>query len=42
MLREIEWEVQNGPITMNGVMAVTIFFFRKFYFILRTSHIELI
>ena len=42
MLRQIEWEVQNGPITMNDVFLVTILFSWKFYFILRTSYIELI
>ena len=26
MLRQIEWEVQNGPITKNGVLPVTKYF----------------
>ena len=26
MLRQIEWRVQNGPITKNGVLSVTLFF----------------
>ena len=42
MLRQIEWGVQNGPITKNGVLPVATFFFRKFCFSLRTSHKELI
>ena len=29
MLRQIEWWVQNGPITKNGVLPVTTLFFRK-------------
>ena len=27
MLRQIKWWVQNGPITKNGVLPVTTFFF---------------
>ena len=27
MLRQIEWEVQNGPITKNGVLSVTTLLF---------------
>ena len=42
MLRQIEWGVQNGPITKNGVLPVTILFFRKFCFSLRTTNKELI
>ena len=42
MLRQIEWGVQNWPITKNGVLLVTTFFFRKFCFSLWTSYIELI
>ena len=42
MLRQIEWGVQNRPITKNGVLPVTSSFFRKFCFSLRTSHKELI
>ena len=42
MLRQLEWWLQNGPITKNGVLPVTTFFFWKFCFSLRTSHKELI
>ena len=42
MLRQIEWGLQNGPVTMNGVLSVTTFFCRKFYFSLRTPCKELI
>ena len=27
MLRQIEWRVQNGPMSKNGVLPVTTFFF---------------
>ena len=37
MLKQIEWGVQNGPITKNGVLPVTTLSFRKFRFSLRTS-----
>ena len=30
MLRQIEWGGQNGPITKNGVLPVTILFFWNF------------
>ena len=31
MLRQIEWRLQNGPITKGGVLPVTtLFFFWKF------------
>ena len=30
MLRQIEWWVQNGPITENGVLTVTALFFENF------------
>ena len=40
MLRQIEWWVQNGPITKNGVLPVTTFW--KFCFSLRTSYKEFI
>ena len=36
MLRQIEWGVQNRPIIKNGVLSVTILFFRKFCLSLRT------
>ena len=42
MLRQIEWGLQNGPVTMNGVLSVTTLFCRKFYFSLRTPCKELI
>ena len=42
MLRQIEWWLQNGPITKNGVLPVTTSFFWKFCFSLRTSYKELI
>ena len=41
-LRQIEWGVGNGPITKNGVLPVTTFFFRKFCFSLITLHKEVI
>ena len=41
-LRKIEWEVQKGSNTKNGVLAVTTSFFRKFCFRLKTSYKELI
>ena len=43
MVRQIEWWVQNGPITKNGVYPVTtLFIFWKFYFSIKTSWKELI
>ena len=30
MLRQIEWQLQNGPITKSGVLPVTTLFFGKF------------
>ena len=42
MLRQIEWWLQNGPITKNGVLPVTTSFFKKLCFSLRTSYKELI
>ena len=42
MLKQIEWGVQNGPVTKNGVLPVTALFFQKFCFSLRTSCKELI
>ena len=42
ILRQKGWEVQNGPITKNGVFPVTTLFFWKFCFIVRTSSKELI
>ena len=35
MLRQIEWWVQNGPITNNRVLPVTTLFFTKFCFSLK-------
>ena len=40
--REIEWSVQNGPITKNGVLPVTTLFFQDFCLNLRISYKELI
>ena len=37
-----EWWVQNGPITKNGFLSVTILFSWKFCFTSRTSYKELI
>ena len=42
ILKQIEWWVQNGPITKNEVLPVTTLFFWKFCFIIRTSFKELI
>ena len=42
MLRQIEWGVQNGPITKNEVLPVTTFPFRKSCFSLGASYLELI
>ena len=42
MLRQIEWWVQNGPITKNGVFPVAILFFWKFCFSLGARSKELI
>ena len=41
-LRQIEWWVQNGPITKNEILPVTTLFFWKFCFSLRTSYKRLI
>ena len=30
ILRQIEWRLQNGPITKSGVLPVTTLFFGKF------------
>ena len=32
MLRQIEWQVQNGPITKNGVFASNYLIFSKILF----------
>ena len=42
MLRQIEWWVQNGPITKNGVLPVTTLFFWKFCFSLIICYKEFI
>ena len=42
MLRPTVWWIQNGSITRNGVLPVTILFFWIFCFSLRTSYKELI
>ena len=39
-IKKIEWRVQNGAITRNGVFSVTTLFFWKFCFSLRTSYKE--
>ena len=36
MLRQIEWGVQNGPITKKAVLSVSTLFFGKFWFSIRT------
>ena len=36
--RQVEWGVQNGPITKNGVLTLTIWFFWKFNFGIKTSY----
>ena len=35
LLRQIEWQIQNGPISKNGVLPVTTLFFWRFCFSLR-------
>ena len=42
MLRQIEWRIQNWPITKSGVLPVTALFFWKIFFSFRTSWKELI
>ena len=42
MLRQIEWLLQNGPITKSGVLPVTTSFFWKIFSSCRTSWKELI
>ena len=42
MLRQLEWKLQNGPITENEVLPVTTLFFLKFCFSLKTSYEQLI
>ena len=42
MLRQIEWWVQNEPITKNGVLPVITLLFWSFYFSFWTSCKELI
>ena len=37
MLRQIEWQLQNGPITKSGVLPVTTLFFWKNFSSFRTS-----
>ena len=32
-VKTIEWEVQNGPITKNGILPVTTFFFQEFVWV---------
>ena len=40
--KQIEWRVQNEPVTKNRVLPVTTLFFWQFCFSLRTSYSELI
>ena len=42
MLRQLEWGVQNGPITKEGILPVTTLFSQKFCFSLRTLYKQLI
>ena len=42
MLRQIEWGVQNGPITKNTIFPVSTLFFWKFSFSIRTCYKKLI
>ena len=39
MFRQIEWRLQNGPITKNGVLHVTTLFFGKFAPVLESLNI---
>ena len=41
MLSNLDWGVQNGPITKNGVFASSYFMVLKFFFSVRTSYKEL-
>ena len=41
MLRQMEWQLQNGPITKCGVLPVTTLFFWKIRSSFRTSEIDL-
>ena len=34
MLRQIQWQLQNGPITNSGVFPVATYFFGKFFSVL--------
>ena len=42
ILRQIEWGIQNGPITKNGVLPVTTLSSWKIFFSLRNPYKELI
>ena len=43
MIKQIEWEVENGPITKNGLLALTtFFFFFKVNLSIRTSYKKLV
>ena len=37
MLRQIEWRLQNEPVTKSGVLPVTALFFLKICFSFKTS-----
>ena len=41
MLRQIEWWVQNRPISMNGVQPATTLFFWKFWFDVPTTQMSI-
>ena len=36
ILRQIEWQLQNGPITKGGVLPVSLLFFGENFFSFRT------
>ena len=38
MLRQIEWRVQDGPVTDNRVLPIATLVLRKYCFSLRTSY----
>ena len=42
MLRQIEWGVQNEPITKNTVLPVSTLIFKNFCFSIKTCYKELI
>ena len=42
MLRRIEWRIQNGSVTKNGVLSVTILFLKNLFFSLKAFYKDLI